>query len=97
EAVLHHDSDHHAKTVEAKNTFKPIRYAKPSVYLPTTPINNAPTAPAIAVAVKTAPASIPVIPAGSSSTPSRDKVDGLTNKIYAIARKVVIPAMNSVR
>ena len=55
-----------------------------------------PTAAAIAVAVNTAPLSIPSIPAGKS-IPSNDKVDGLTNKIYAIAKNVVIPAINSVR
>lgn len=51
-------------------------------YLAKSPINKQPIALARAVAVKTAPLSIPEAP----------KISGLTNKIYAIEMKVVKPA-----
>jgi len=72
-------------TEYVKKAFNPIPGAKAIGYLATTPIMIVPIAAASAVATKTAPVSIPV---GSSTL-------GFTNKMYAIARNVVIPPMIS--
>lgn len=65
-------------------------------YLAINPIKIQPAADASAVAVKTAPWSI-LSASGKSFTLSKASVIGLTNKIYAIDKKVVNPPMISLR
>ena len=73
-------------TVNVKNAFNPIPGACANGTFATNPITRVPIAAAIIVATKTAFLSIP----------AAAKIDGFTNKIYAIVRNVVNPAINSV-
>ena len=72
-------------TVYAKNAFNPIPGANANGNFAYNPITNVAIIDDKAVAVNTAPESIP----------AADKILGLTTSIYAIVINVVIPAINS--
>jgi len=69
-------------TVKVKYAFRPIPGAKAKGRFAHSPITVHPTKAAIAVANK----------ASSNPIPVPESIAGLTNKIYAIVRNVVIPA-----
>ena len=73
-------------TVYTKNALRPIPGASPKGSLPIKAIARHPMIAARAVDVNTAPP-------GISSSPNNE---GFTARIYAIVKKVVIPAMISV-
>lgn len=74
-------------TEYVKNAFSPMPGASPIGKFARSPIMIDPNAAARAVAMKTAPRSMPVSP----------RIEGLTAKIYDIDINVVRPAINSVR